>query len=127
MAYRFKNIHFTESNIRSYSIEEQVLILTISNIIYVPDEDEPVVDIRNDMQEDVWQIAFQNIASFRINIWEYVDELRGNLKPPYKVDHNLEESSSKGSVEYFIEGVMNSPQAWSEWEIFASSFNLIRL
>ena len=115
----FDFLHFTECLIHGFSVEENSICLDISNV-YLLNEHPQFVAGQSSLKG---KLCFEKVLSSKRGITEYIRDSSGNVS--YKDEYIVEDvlpNKNIGKNEYFIEGILESPEAWLDWRIVADTF-----
>lgn len=120
----FDEIHFTESNIKDFEFVDKDIIINIMSGLEI---------YSNHLLSSTYQsgepckLIFKNVSFSKQIIYDYADCLNKNkFKDKKEVVHQLDyyPNDNVKSEDYFVEGVLQNPQAWLSWDIVAEEFYL---
>ena len=118
----FDEIHFTECDLSIKLISQDEIVIDIDNLEI--SETHPLfASVGNKIKKS--RLKFYDICSSEREIFEYKRDRYTNDFKGKRVEKDVEEQSFKSGVNtYYIEGILDEPEAWIEWTIAAHRFDL---
>ncbi|MEM6737958.1 MAG: hypothetical protein AAF620_18005 [Bacteroidota bacterium] len=118
----FDEIHFTECDLSIRLISKDEIVIDIDNL-EISKTHPLFASVGNKIKKSL--LKFYDICSSEREIFEYKKDRYTNDFKEKRVEKDVEEQSFKsGANTYYIEGILDEPEAWVEWTIKANRFDL---
>lgn len=117
----FDSIHFTECNLHIEKLTSDSIVLDIKNLKVIADH--PLYKSFG-AKLPRCKMRFLDIQNSKRTIFEYQGDPKYDGFKSKKVIEDIHCNHEKSGRLFYIEGVLDHPLSWVEWEIVANYFQL---